>query len=113
MYGKDLVDGLISHSDAMMEEFEKSVGDQLSSGQNRATSLQGQIDLLRSHQVSQDQRINFAVAREAEEVDGRSNERFLLLIFCFLPGFRSCHFCQFFVSFICLLFYDFCEFLLC
>ena len=81
MYGKDLVDGLISHSDAMMEEFEKSVGDQLSSGQNRATSLQGQIDLLRSHQVSQDQRINFAVAREAEEVDGRSNERFLLLIF--------------------------------
>ena len=77
MYGKDLVDGLISHSDAMMEEFEKSVGDQLSSGQNRATSLQGQIDLLRSHQVSQDQRINFAVAREAEEIDGRSNERFL------------------------------------
>ena len=71
VYGKDLVDGLISHSDSMMEEFEKSVGDQLATGQNKVTSLQGQLDLLRSHQATQDRRINYSIARSAEEADGR------------------------------------------
>ena len=61
----------------MMEELEKTVGDQVVSSQNRATCLQGQIDLIRSHQVVQDRRINYAVAREAEESDGRINERFV------------------------------------
>ena len=60
-----------------MEELEKTVGDQVVSSQNRATCLQGQIDLIRSHQVVQDRRINYAVAREAEESDGRINERFV------------------------------------
>ena len=77
VYGKDFVDGLISQSDAMLEELEKTVGDQVVSSQNRATCLQGQIDLIRSHQVVQDRRINYAVAREAEESDGRINERFV------------------------------------
>ena len=83
VYGKDLVDGLISHSDAMMEEFEKSVGDQLATGQNKVTSLQGQLDLLRSHQATQDRCINYSIARSAEEADGRVNERFSLFFgFC-------------------------------
>lgn len=83
VYGKDLVDGLISHSDSMMEEFEKSVGDQLATGQNKVTSLQGQLDLLRSHQATQDRRINYSIARSAEEADGRVNERFSLFFgFC-------------------------------
>ena len=61
----------------MMEELEKTVGDQVVSSQNRATCLQGQIDLIRSHQVVQDRRINYAVAQDAEESDGRINERFV------------------------------------
>ena len=75
-----------------MEELEKSVGDQLASSQNKVTSLQGQIDLLRSHQVVQDQRIGFALAREAEEADGRLNERlFFVSLFKFfhLRVFRN------------------------
>ena len=71
-----------------MEELEKSVGDQLASNQNKVTSLQGQIDLIRSHQVVQDQRIGFALAREAEEADGRLNERFIFLIFLLLFSLR-------------------------
>ena len=74
MYGKDFVESLINSSDLLMAEREKSTDDQFASQRNQSTSLQGQITLLRSHQVRQDQRINFAMAREAEEADARSNE---------------------------------------
>ena len=75
VYGKDLVDFLVTSAGQLSSELEKAAGDQLASHQNRATGLQGQIDLIRSHQLSQDLRINFAVAREAEDADGRLNER--------------------------------------
>ena len=75
MYGKDFVDSLISNADSVMVELEKSEPDRLASHHNKSSALQGQIDLLRSHQVSQDRRINFALAREAEESDGRINQR--------------------------------------
>ena len=78
VYGKDLVDSLITRSDQLMAEMELSAPDRLASTQNKSSALQGQIDLLRSHQAIQDRRINFAVAREAEEADGRNNERFYL-----------------------------------
>lgn len=74
-YGKDLVDSLVINSDRLMSELEKKPYDHLASHQNTSTSLQGQISLLRSHQAVQDHRINFALAREAEEADGRVNER--------------------------------------
>ena len=83
MYGKDMVDALISNADLVMADLEKSVEDRLVSGRNQSTSLQGQIDLLRSHQVSQDRKINYALAREAEESDGRLNDRWDLLVFWF------------------------------
>ena len=75
----------------MFSELEKDVGDQLASHQNRSATLQGQIDLIRSHQVVQDKRINSALAREAEESDGRMNERWFVyllgnfLIFAWKP----------------------------
>ena len=75
IYGKDLVESLLSSSDAILIEIERPVGDRLSLQQNQTSSLQGQIDLLRSHQAVQDQRISFALAREAEEADRRINER--------------------------------------
>ena len=75
IYGKDLVESLLSSSDAILSEIERPVGDRLSLQQNQTSSLQGQIDLLRSHQAVQDQRISFALAREAEEADRRINER--------------------------------------
>ena len=75
VYGKDFVDSLISGADSVMLELEKSDPDRLAVHHNKSSALQGQIDLLRSHQVSQDRRINFALAREAEESDGRINQR--------------------------------------
>ena len=71
---------MINSSDAIMSELEQSPEDRLSLHQNRSTTLQGQIDLVKSHQVLQDLKINYALAREAEESDGRLNDRF---IFCF------------------------------
>ena len=71
-----MVDNLVVSSDQIASDLERSTPDRLSSHQNQAVALQGQIDLLRSHQVSQDRRINYALAREAEEADGRRNERF-------------------------------------
>ena len=83
VYGKDYVDSLLASADQVMAGLERSAGDQLSSHQNRSTCLQGQIDLIRSPQVAQDQRISYAVAREAEVSDGRLNERLILLILFF------------------------------
>ena len=64
-----------------MAELEKSAPERFSSQQNTATAMQGQIDLIRSHQASQDRRIGFALAREAEEADGRNNERFKIVFY--------------------------------
>ena len=98
VYGKDLVDSLVTGSDQIMAEFDKSESDQLATHQNVASSLQGQISLIRSHQAHQDRRINFALAREAEETDGRINERFeSKRIFCAVgSGSGFCH-CSFLV----------------
>ena len=73
-YGKELVEALIFNADQLTSELEKSEGERLAAQQNKAVTLQGQIDLIQAHQVKQDQRINFALAREAEEADARSNE---------------------------------------
>ena len=75
VYGKDLVESLINNADNVLIEIERPAGERLSLHQNKTTCLQGQIDLLRSHQAVQDQRINYALAREAEEADGRVNDR--------------------------------------
>ena len=80
-YGKDFVEALVNGADGAMAELERSTPERLSTQQNQTTSLQGQIDLLRSHQVSQDKLIHFALAREAEEADTRSNERFACFSF--------------------------------
>ena len=64
-------------ADQVMAELERSTPDRLSSQQNTVRALQGQIDLIKTHQACQDRRISYAVAREAEEVDGRSNERWV------------------------------------
>ena len=85
VYGKDLVDTLITTSDQLMAELEKSAPERLSSHQNAAVAIQGQIDLIRSHQANQDRRISYALAREAEEADGRSNER-CFSVFCLSRG---------------------------
>lgn len=77
MYGKDFVESLLNHSDLLMAEREKSAEDQLVSQRNQTSSLQGQITLLQSHQIKQDQRISFALAREADIADARSNEGFV------------------------------------
>ena len=66
-----------------MSELEQSPDDRLSLHQNKTTTLQGQIDIMKTHQMSQDKRINFAIAREAEESDGRINERFCVSLFVF------------------------------
>ena len=50
-----------------MAGLEKPEADRLVSHQNTAASLQGQIQLIRSHQAVQDRRINYALAQEAEE----------------------------------------------
>ena len=80
-YGKDFVEALLTSADSTMAELEKSTPDRLSTQHNQAVSLQGQIDLLRCHQASQDRLIHFALAREAEEADGRANERLFLQLF--------------------------------
>ena len=66
VYGKDFVESLLTSSDFLMAEREKSADDQLAAQRNQSTSLQGQINLMRSHQAQQDQRISFALAQEAE-----------------------------------------------
>ena len=71
------MDNLVTVSDQLMAELEKAAPDRLAAHQNATTALQGQIDLIKSHQVCQDRRIGYALAREAEEADGRSNDRFL------------------------------------
>ena len=70
------MDNLVTVSDQLMAELEKAAPDRLAAHQNATTALQGQIDLIKSHQVCQDRRIGYALAREAEEADGRSNDRF-------------------------------------
>ena len=75
VYGKDFVESLLTSSDFLMAEREKSADDQLAAQRNQSTSLQGQINLMRSHQAQQDQRISFALAQEAEVADARSNSR--------------------------------------
>ena len=88
-------------SDQLMAELEKSAPERFSSHQNVSVAIQGQIDLIRTHQANQDRRISYALAREAEEADGRSNERcflvFRLFFFfwfldthCFTPLFCFC-----------------------
>ena len=72
-----MVDALITSADQLSSELERSEPERLASQQNRSATLQGQIDLIRTHQVRQDRRINFALAREAEEADGRINERWV------------------------------------
>ena len=79
------MDTLITNSDQLMAELEKSAPERLSSHQNAAVAIQGQIDLIRSHQANQDRRISYALAREAEEADGRSNER-CFSVFCLSRG---------------------------
>ena len=74
-YGKDFVEALVSSSDELMVELDKETPDRLSAQLNQTQSLQGQIDLLKSHQASQERRINFALAREAEGHDVRINEK--------------------------------------
>ena len=69
------MDSLVSSADQICSELERSEQDQLSAHQNKASALQGQIDLLKSHQAFQDLRLNFALAREAEEREARSNEK--------------------------------------
>ena len=94
VYGKDLVDSLVTSCDQLVSELDKSEGDQLAAHQNTSTTLQGQISLLRSHQAVQDTRINFALAREAEEADGRINERyFQFFVFVFLLIFPCLSIC--------------------
>ena len=66
-------------SDSIMLELGRSTPDRLSTQLNQTASLQGQIDLIRSHQASQDLLINCAIAREAEGSDGRVNDRFISL----------------------------------
>ena len=76
---------MILNADQLCSELEKSEGDRLAAQQNKSTTLQGQIDLIRTHQAFQDQRINFAFAGEAEEADARANERWVdFLSFCLL-----------------------------
>ena len=77
VYGKDFVESLITSAEQLASELERTSDDRLSLQQNKSACLQGQIDLLRSHQVSQDLRISCALAREAEDSDGRLNERFV------------------------------------
>ena len=77
VYGKDLLEFLINSSDAVLAELEQTPDERLSLHQNKAATLQGQIDLLKSHQLTQDLRLNYTTARQAEESDGRINERFL------------------------------------
>ena len=92
VYGKDLVDSLITASDQLMAELEKSAPERFSSHQNVSVAIQGQIDLIRTHQANQDRRISYALAREAEEADGRSNERcFLVFPLFFLFWFLDTH----------------------
>ena len=79
------MDTLITNSDQLMAELEKSAPERLSSHQNAAVAIQGQINLIRSHQANQDRRISYALAREAEEADGRSNER-CFSVFCLSRG---------------------------
>ena len=67
VYGKDFVDALITNTNQLMAGLEKPEADRLVSHQNTAASLQGQIQLIRSHQAVQDRRINYALAQEAEE----------------------------------------------
>ena len=97
VYGKDFVESLFTGTEVLLGELEKTAGEQFVSGQNRATSMQGQIDLLRSHQATQDLKINCAIAREAEDSDGRLNERFVCLVFWFRVS-----------PFFCLEFFVFC-----
>ena len=73
-YGKDFVDFLVTSVDQLMLGLEKTESDRLVLHQNVSASLQGQIQLIRSHQAVQDRRINFALAREAEAADGRLND---------------------------------------
>ena len=67
-------------ADSILSELDRSTPDRLSTQLNQTTSLQGQIDLIRSHQASQDLLINCAIARESEESDGRINERFVIFL---------------------------------
>ena len=75
VYGKDLVESLLAGADQVSSELERSSDERLALHQNKSACLQGQIDLIRTHQAVQDQRISFAVAREAEDADARANER--------------------------------------
>lgn len=70
-----MVESLLAGADQISSELEKSSDERLALHQNRTVCLQGQIDLIRTHQATQDQRINFALAREAEDADARINER--------------------------------------
>ena len=99
MYAKDYVDFLVTNADQLMIAREREHSDQLSSHQNQSTVLQGQIDLIRSHQVVQDRRINYALAREAEDADARLNERFVWFVFRFVL--------YWFFVFLCLSFFYF------
>ena len=77
------MEALLTGSERVVAELEKSTPDRLVTQHNQVVSLQGQIDLIRSCQEDQGRQIHFAMAREAEEADSRVNERFHFV--CFTP----------------------------
>ena len=78
-YGKDYIDHLFSSSESIMRQFSEDMDDRMAREVNRASAVEGRVDLLRRDQARSDQRINVVVARAAEEADALVNERLVCL----------------------------------
>ena len=99
-YGKDYLDHLIGGSEQGMRQLHEDMDDRWAREANRATAIQGRVDLLRRDHVRTEQRINVVVARAAEEADALMNER--LVLFCRLVFWfsRLSFKCSFFLNFL-------------
>ena len=75
MAGKDYIDHLLAGCEAGMIQVGLDAEIRLAQGQNRLTSVEGRVDLVRQDVLQANQRINVVAARAAEDADASVNER--------------------------------------
>ena len=75
--GKDLIDHLFGCADAGMVRVDLDADELLAADDNRITVVEGRVDLVRRDLGLNNQRLDFVVARAAEDGDAVINEKYV------------------------------------
>ena len=73
--GKDYLDHLFAQAESGMVQVSLDADERLAADQNRITSVESRVDLVKRDLGRSEQRINVVVARAAEDRDAAVNEK--------------------------------------